>query len=134
MLNKKKSTKKRKSAGKKIKPKRKVAAKVASKHPSLGKKKKFSAKRRRVTSTGVVAATVETVLFLSGQRRETQSGDSQGLSDRLTADPESLEELVEEGNALEAEAVQGVERAPDADQVGVHTREVPEDDVPEEYL
>jgi hypothetical protein len=43
-------------------------------------------------------------------------------------------ELVEEGNAFEANAVQGVEdaKAPDASEV--KTREVPEDDVPAEYL
>jgi hypothetical protein len=45
-----------------------------------------------------------------------------------------VEELLEEGNALEAEAVQGVEDALDADQGEVKTKEVPEDDVPQEYL
>jgi hypothetical protein len=62
------------------------------------------------------------------------AGDLQGLSNRPTANSESVEELVEEGNALEAEAVQGVENALDADQGEVRTKEVPEDDVPEEYL
>ena len=57
----------------------------------------------------------------------------QGLSDRPTADSESVEELLEEGNASEAEAIQGVENALDADQGEVKTHEVPEDDVPEEY-
>jgi hypothetical protein len=42
--------------------------------------------------------------------------------------------LLEEGNASEAEAVQGVESALDADQGEVQTHEVPEDDVPQEYL
>ena len=58
----------------------------------------------------------------------------QGLSNRPTADSESVDELLEEGNALEAEAIQGVENALDADQGEVETHEVPEDDVPEEYL
>lgn len=40
---------------------------------------------------------------------------------------------MEEGQYMEAEAVSGVENAPDADQGEVRTREVPEDDVPEEY-
>ena len=62
------------------------------------------------------------------------SGDLQGLSQPATASSESVEELLEEGNALEAEAVQGVESALDADQGEVQTHEVPEDDVPEEYL
>lgn len=50
------------------------------------------------------------------------------------ADFESVEELAEEGNAFEAGIVSGVEDAPDADAGEVHTREVIEDDVPEEYL
>jgi hypothetical protein len=35
---------------------------------------------------------------------------------------------------LEADAIQGVENALDADQGEVETHEVPEDDVPQEYL
>ena len=63
-----------------------------------------------------------------------QSGDIQQLSDIASADSESVEELAEEGNAFEAAAVDGVENAKDADVSEVTTREVPEDDVPEEYL
>lgn len=63
-----------------------------------------------------------------------QSGDLQGLSNRGGADSESVDELLEEGNALEAGVVSGVEEADDADEQEVRTREVPEDDVPEEYL
>jgi hypothetical protein len=63
-----------------------------------------------------------------------QSGDTQGLSDLADADSESVEELIEEGNAYEAEVVEGVEDVPDADVSEVRTHEVPEDDVPEEYL
>ena len=63
-----------------------------------------------------------------------QSGDVQGLSGVAGADSESVEELAEEGQALEAEAVSGVEDAPDADVKEVHVHERPEDDVPEEYL
>ena len=95
---------------------------------------KFSAKRKTVTSTGLV---VETVPFPSEERREHldgQAGDLQGLSNRPTANSESVDELLQEGNALEAEAVQGVENALDADQGEVETHEVPEDDVPQEYL
>lgn len=40
---------------------------------------------------------------------------------------------MEEGQYMEAEAVSGVENAPDADEGEVRTREVLEDDVPEEY-
>lgn len=63
-----------------------------------------------------------------------QSGDLQQLSDIADADSESVEELVEEGNALEADAVAGVEDATPPDVSEVTTREVPEDDVPAEYL
>lgn len=63
-----------------------------------------------------------------------ESGDLQGLSRTEEADSESVSELIEEGNAFEADAVIGVEDADDADEREVHTHEVPEDDVPEEYL
>jgi hypothetical protein len=63
-----------------------------------------------------------------------QSGDTQGLSDNAEAGSESVEELVEEGQSFEAEVISGVENAPDADEGEIHTREVPEDDVPDEYL
>jgi len=63
-----------------------------------------------------------------------QSGDTQGLSDLPDADSESVEELLEEGNTFEAEAVQGVEDAKSPDVSEVTTRQVPEDDVPGEYL
>ena len=63
-----------------------------------------------------------------------QSGDTQQISDTASADSESVEELAEEGNAFEADAVYGVENAKDADVSKVTTREVPEDDVPGEYL
>jgi hypothetical protein len=62
-----------------------------------------------------------------------QSGDDQGLSDVAEADSESVEELVEEGQSFEAEAISGVEDAPDPDVAEVHTKQVPEDDVPSEY-
>lgn len=63
-----------------------------------------------------------------------QSGDTEGLSRAEVADSESVEELLEEGQAFEAGIIEGVENAPDADQGEVQTREVPEDDVPQEYL
>ena len=63
-----------------------------------------------------------------------QSGDLQGLSRRAVVDSESVAELVQEGQFHEAEAVAAVEDARDPDQGELQTREVPEDDVPEEYL
>jgi len=68
-----------------------------------------------------------------GARSAGQAGDTQGVSSRVEVDSESVEELLEEGQAFEAEAVDGVENAPDADQGEVRTRQLPEDDVPEEY-
>jgi N utilization substance protein A len=63
-----------------------------------------------------------------------QAGSLQGLSDVAEAAPESVDELLEEGNAFEAEVVAGVEEAPNADQGEVRTHETPEDDVPGESL
>src|ERR1700678_1512369 len=60
--------------------------------------------------------------------------DSQGLSDVEISDSESVSELVDEGNTFEAGVVSGVERAENADEREVRTREFPEDDVPQEYL
>ncbi len=62
-----------------------------------------------------------------------QSGDAQGISGPAEADSQSVEELVEEGNAFEASVVDGVENAKDPDIAEVTTRQVPEDDIPEEY-
>ncbi len=58
----------------------------------------------------------------------------QGLPRREDVDSESVDELLEEGNAFEAGVVAGVEEADDLDEKEVHTHEVPEDDVPSEYL
>ena len=69
-----------------------------------------------------------------GARSGGQAGNLQGLSSTADADSESVEELLEEGNAFEAGIVAGVEDAPDPDQGEVRTRQVREDDVPEEYL
>ena len=62
-----------------------------------------------------------------------QSGDTQGLSNVAEAGSESVEELLEEGQTFEAEAISGVQDAPDPDVAEVHTKQVPEDDVPSEY-
>jgi hypothetical protein len=56
------------------------------------------------------------------------------LSRAEDVDSESVAELAEEGQDFEAEVVSGVENAPDADKGEVRTKEVPEDDVPPEYL
>ena len=79
-------------------------------------------------------ATVSTREKGGGTGSAGQSGDTQGLSDLAEAGPASVEELIEEGQSFEAEAISGVEDAADEDMTEVHTRQVPEDDVPAEYL
>ena len=55
------------------------------------------------------------------------------MPDTAQADSESVEELAAEGQSLEADAIAGIEDAPDPDVAEVRTKEVPEDDVPTEY-
>jgi hypothetical protein len=62
-----------------------------------------------------------------------QSGDMEGLSALEDVDSESVEELLEEGQYFEAGVISGVEEA-EARPGEVRTREVPVDDVPQEYL
>jgi hypothetical protein len=57
-----------------------------------------------------------------------QSGDLQGL------DSDDVTELLEEGQSFEAGILSGIEHATTADEGELKTREVPEDDVPQEYL
>ena len=69
-----------------------------------------------------------------GPNSAGQSGDIQQLQSIAEADSQSVEDLAEEGNAFEAQAIEGVEDAKDPDVSEVTTRQVPEDDVPAEYL
>jgi hypothetical protein len=69
-----------------------------------------------------------------GSNSAGQSGDTQQISDVPDADSESVQELLEEGNTFEADAVSGVENAKDPDVSEETTHQVSEDDVPEEYL
>ncbi len=137
-----KKTVKKKLAKKRGTPKKKLAKKpalkkAAVKTKALGKKttgaKTPAALRTRVRRK---SQSVDTEAFaLEGLRaRGGQSGDLQGLSNIEGADSESVSELIEEGNAFEADAVSGVEHAGDTDQREVRTHEVPQDDVPGEYL
>jgi hypothetical protein len=107
-------------------PKKIAAAKTTRVHAKV-QKKRAPARRRRFDDEPY-----EVQGLISGST--TQSGDTQDLSNVESADSESVDELVEEGNAFEADAVAGVERAGDRPEREVRTREVPEDDVPEEYL
>jgi len=65
------------------------------------------------------------------------AGDLSELSNEAEASSESVEELVEEGQYYEAEVVDGVENAPDADvaEVTTHERPVVEgENIPDEEL
>jgi hypothetical protein len=67
-----------------------------------------------------------------GEEAGGQAGDLQGLSREEEAGAESVEELVEEGQAYEADVIDGVENAPDADKGPVRTHGRLEDDIPPE--
>ncbi len=127
----------KKAAPRKSSKKRPALKKASAKAKTLGKKT-ARAETEGVRKNRAAAKTqnLETEVFASQRRRSPaagQSGDLQGLSDIEAADSESVGELLEEGNAFEADAVAGVQRAGDTDEE-VHTHEVPEDDVPSEYL
>ncbi len=134
MTTKKRNRKKvkRKAAGKKAAPRKKPAKKAAPKRNPLRKKAARRTKKVRGKSENIGSVVFEPKGL--GARSGGQSGDLQGLSGIAGAGSESVEELLEEGNAFEAELVKGVEDAGDADEGEVKTHEVPEDDVPEEYL
>jgi hypothetical protein len=107
--------------------KRKVSKAGAAKARTAKKKKRIHGKHEEISSVNFEPKGL-------GARSGGQSGDLQGLSNIGRADSESVDELLEEGNAFEAEIVKGVEDVSDADESEVRTHEVPEDDVPEEYL
>jgi hypothetical protein len=100
---------------------------AATKKPARNIQEKLQDKRRAVYTAGSSRSR-------RGELSGRQSGDLQGLSRAEQADSESVDELLEEGNPFEADVVKGVEDADDADEREVHTREVPEDDVPDEYF
>jgi hypothetical protein len=134
----------KKSAAKKAASARKTSRKAAPKKPaakgkSATKKKSPAKKKPSIRKTTRRREEVINPITPSGRRglgaaSGGQSGDTQGLSRRSYDDSESVEELLEEGQYAEAEAVSGVENAPDADQGEVRTTQFPEDDVPEEYI
>jgi hypothetical protein len=121
-------SKKKLAAGKKPSAKGKSAAKKKS-----SAKKKSAAKKATRRRAEIINPVTPTGRRGLGPESGGQSGDTQGLSRRSYDDSESVEELMEEGQYMEAEAVSGVENARDADQGEVRTTQFPEDDVPEEY-
>jgi|SRR5208282_2498345 len=134
----------KKLAKKRVTPKKKLARKKAAPRKAAVKTKVSGKKTTGGKTAGALkkqvqgrSQRVDTVAFASeglGARAGEQSGDLQGLSNVQSADSESVDELLEEGNAFEADVVKGVEDAEDADEEEVRTHEVPQDDVPDEYL
>ena len=128
-----KPKKKKKQTKMKMKAKPIARKKIAAKKPKTARKvapkKKTVAKRRSSQRTEF---TVKRPEAQSGHL----SGDLQGLSQVEGAESESVAELLEEGNTFEAEVLSGVEAADatESDHNQVKTHEVPEDDVPGEYL
>jgi hypothetical protein len=117
----------RKLAKKKASPKKATAAKKSPVKTTAGKtqlvKRQSGFKKRR---TRQQSAASQSPRESSG----LQAGDLQGLSNVESVDSESVDELLEEGNAFEAGIVSGVEDSAGRDGREVRTREVPEDDVP----
>jgi hypothetical protein len=119
----------------KPKPKPTKAASAKAKSKSTKKLVVTDKKNRKARIPGR-ADSIEVVSYGRrglGARSAGQSGDTQGISAAVRTDSESVEELLEEGQSFEAEVVAGVENAPEPDESEVRTKEVPEDDVPEEY-
>ena len=138
----KKAKKKTKSNTIATKRAKKAPRQRQAKPPKKALKKKQSAKKaspqtrpaRKQKAPRRGAQRLESSWGREGAVSGRQSGDLEGLSRTEQADSESVDELVQEGNVAEAAAVAGVEEADDQDTKEVHTHEVREDDVPDEYL
>jgi N utilization substance protein A len=137
--SKKKHSKSNRPAPKKARPVKKSAAGKKSKPKTNARGAKTARRKKARTVQKKVrgkSRTVDSVVFAPAGRAAPaagQSGDLQGLSNAAGANSESVDELLEEGNAFEAEAVKGVEDAGDADAGEVRAHEVSQDDVPREY-
>jgi hypothetical protein len=132
MATKKRSTQVKKSKripGKKVTGRKGLAKKKSVKKVAAKKSRSTSLGKTRKPSQREQAASEQRTI---GSRSGVQSGDLQGLRYIESADSESVNELLEEGNAFEADVVAGVEQADDEVRE-VQTHEVLEDDVPEEY-
>ena len=132
----------KKLAKKNASPKKKLAKNRPSLHKAVVKTKAPGKRKAPAKTIGAAPAralrgsqSLDAEAFAapgSRARSAGQAGDLQGLSNVEGADSESVDELIEEGNAFEADVVAGVESAEDEREVRTH--EVPEDDVPGEYL
>src|SRR5215472_1011854 len=134
-MAKKAKQKKATRGAKKVKAKAKSSAKKAApKRKATRKSARRGAARQQQIVFG--SQNVETVQLKRRARTAAAGaggGDFGGASVVENVDSESADELLEEGQSFEAGIVSGVENAPDPDQDEVRTREVSQDDVPEEY-
>jgi hypothetical protein len=132
----KKNKKRKQTKSKKVVSKKTTSKKRVTKKTPLKKTTPIRAtlKKNRLRGKSQGVATVASEPEGRRARSGGQAGDLQGLASKAGADSESVDELLEEGNAFEAEVVKGVQDAPDADTGEVVAHEMPEDDVPEEYL
>lgn len=119
---------------KKKKSKKKITRKQATRKSKAAVTKRVGRPKRKKKTRSKRAAGAATFSPQPRARSGRQAGDLQGLSGAERADSESVDELLEEGNAFEADVVAGAEAADDADEKEVRTHEVTEDDVPGEYL
>ncbi len=149
MAKKKIAAKKKPHGSKKAAGKKKAAKKLPTKKAKTAKKQvvfiKKTARVKRTPPREISSGSERSSLGSSrlsrvpsppgrglGEEAGGQAGDLQGLSREEDASNESVEELVEEGQAFEADVINGVENAPDADEGPVRTHERPEDDIPPE--
>lgn len=135
-MAKKRSAKKKKANVKARSPKKRAAA---SKSKVSSGKRRVSRPRAYVASvtSGNEASSLDPKGRLINEseveatpraQKGELAGDLQGLSAEELFDSESVIELSEEGQDLEAELIEGIEEAPDPDQDEVHVHQAPEYD------
>ncbi|HWZ99436.1 MAG TPA: hypothetical protein VN025_16895 [Candidatus Dormibacteraeota bacterium] len=138
----KKKAVKKKASAKKAKSAAKPAKRKAAKSKVPPNKKKKSKGRVEVASvsSGSEASTLDPKGRLIVESEEEASpsvhkgdlsGDLQGISTEELYDSESVSELIEEGQDLEAELIEGVEEAPDPDQDEVRVHKAPPKVIPD---
>src|ERR1700693_3811970 len=111
--NPKRTARKKASASKTVKrpAKSKIKFALQSAQKPSAQKKKASGKKKKKTSQKTRRGSTRTFSPEGpASRSGEQSGDWQVLTRSAAADSESVNELLEEGNAFEADAVLGVEQ------------------------
>lgn len=94
-------------------------------HTKAIPKRKAARRKRRITRKVVAPKNWQAMNIALpepvglGPDASGQSGDAEGLSAFALGDSESVAELVEEGQDLEAEKISGVENAPDPDEAKI---------------